>query len=274
MINQQDNFDIIIDIHAHLGRQELPWMSEENPVVFIKHARQAGITLSVISHLGAIYSHDFHIQEKYNKDMLGYAEQYPELLVWWVVDPQNKRSIASAKKIAAHSRVVGFKVHPRLHKYFFAKYADIILSLAREVNLPVLSHCGNLGSMPLEMVCACNKYPDVRFIIAHFGNCANYSGHIQAMKRCTSSNVFVDTSSAVSIQRGIIEMGVKTLGVNRFIFGSDHPCYHPSAQCRRIIDAELPLNQRRTILSENAIKNILKTEQIQKLELVDDESHS
>lgn len=79
----------------------------------------------------------------------------------------------------------------------------------------------------------------------------------------TSKSVFVDTSSSVSIQRGIIEMGAGVIGVEQFLFGCDHLCYHPSSQCVRIRDAELSVAARRLILRENAIGNILREENLQ-----------
>ncbi len=254
--------NIIIDIHSHLGPMENPWMKLYDPVTLIKLAKQAGIGISVVSSTEAIFSGEFKTQEQANSRLLKYSETYSEILVWWVVDPRDKRSIKSAEKISDHPNVVGFKIHPQRHKYHFKKYAHTIFALAAETNRPILSHCGHIGCMPAEMVNFCNKYPEVRFIIAHFGNCGNHLAHIKAMQKCTSKNVFVDTSSSVSIQRGIIEFGVKEIGANRFLFGSDNPCYHPSAQVNRIKCAELSTSVRSLILQKNAIKYILREENL------------
>jgi len=257
----------IIDIHAHIyshidTKLPYPWMGTSDPKVLIRSAKRAGITKSVVSHSYALHTDSFKTQEKVNMELLKYCERYPELLMWLVVDPRNSKSLAVARRFSGHERLVGFKIHPRLHKYYFAHFEQEIFGLARETNLPVLTHSGNSTSMPLAMVKCANNNPDVRLIIAHYGNCVSGTGHLDALKQCTSENVFVDTSSAHSIEYGIIEHGVRQVGAKRFLFGTDHAAYDPSAQCYRIMNADLSLKERTMILGQNAIKHILRKEQI------------
>ncbi|MFH0962769.1 MAG: amidohydrolase family protein [Planctomycetota bacterium] len=258
----EDGKRAAIDIHAHIGWHEIPWMRESDPAALLRQARRAGVTLCVASHSDAFRTDRHRSRERYNMELLRAAEKEKRLLVWWVVDPQDDRDLAAGRRIASHGRVVGFKVHPRLHGYPFAKRADEILGLAREAGVPVLTHAGNAGNMPIEIVRAAEPYEDVRIIIAHFGNCAGHLGHVRALRSCRSRNVFTDTSSAVSIQHGIIEMGVREVGVGRFLFGSDCRAYHLPAQYHRIACADLSALERRKILWENAARHILKPEQV------------
>lgn len=250
-----------IDIHAHMGAHEFPWMGQEDPGAFIRCMRKANVVLAVVSHSGAIHARSRGTREKYNRVLLRHAETHPQILVWWVTDPTDARSLALARQMAPHPRVVGFKVHPRCHGYPFARHGGAILDLAGQVGVPVLTHAGNRNDMPAHIVAAASSFPDVRLILAHFGNCAGHLGHLRALAACTSANVFTDTSSAVSIQKGLIEMGVRELGAGRFLFGSDYHAYHLSAQYYRIAHAELAATQRRAILFSNAARHILKPHQ-------------
>ncbi|MFH1614260.1 MAG: amidohydrolase family protein [Planctomycetota bacterium] len=252
----------VLDIHAHLGNHKIPRMSVNDDAKFIDTARRAGITASVVSHADALGSRDYSVQQKFNKKLLSIAEKNKQILVWWVTDPTQQASLDSVREIATHPLVVGCKVHPRLHNYPFSQYAGEICTLAEDTNLPVITHAGNKGNMPTQIVKALRPFSAVKFIIAHFGNCGNYKDHVNALKQA-GNNVLVDTSSAVSIECGLIEQGVKELGAQRFLFGSDHPCYHPSSQAYRIYHADLDENTKRRILWQNAAENILKPSQVE-----------
>ena len=252
----------VVDMHAHLGKHDIPWMTQEDAGVFVRDSRRAGITTSVVSAMGALQARSHRAQQRHNELMLRHAEGHAAILVWWVVDPRDGRSLAAGRKLAEHPAVVGLKVHPRLHKYTFSQLADEIFGLAREVRLPVMSHAGHRGCTPQELARAAERYPDARLIIAHFGNCAGGLGHVKALRGRGEGRTFTDTSSSASIQRGIIEMGVRELGAERFLFGTDHNCYHPSAQYYRIAHADLDESARERIFWRNAAAFILKKEQV------------
>ena len=259
----------VIDMHAHLGNHEIRRMSLNCIKQFIEESQRANITASVVSQIDALYSHQHKAQLKHNRQLLKIAEKHKEIFLWWVVDPRHKASIKAAKEIASHPLIVGYKIHPHLHGYSFSQLSDPIVGLACETDLPILSHAGNKGCMPGQIVNALKCHPDIRFIIAHFGNCDNYKGHLNALKDCTSDNVFTDTSSAVSIECGIIEEAVNNLGIGRFVFGSDHLCYHASSQFYRIFHGNF-FDERvqRRILWENAAKHLLKPSQVEQVEKI------
>ncbi|TWT32979.1 amidohydrolase family protein [Blastopirellula retiformator] len=53
---------------------------------------------------------------------------------------------------------------------------------------------------------------------------------------------------------GIVEMGVRLLGAERVIFGSDAPGRSFSSQLGKVLGAELPQEQKRQILYDNFAK--------------------
>src|SRR5262249_19001887 len=133
-----------------------------------------------------------------------------------------------------HPKIIGLKIGPTYHKYFFRDYAKVILELAEETGLAVLSHSGEERDMPSAIMQELERFKNVRFIVAHYGNCAGFHGHFQALAKCRSKNCFVDTSSAVSMYCDHIEMGVRKFGSARFMFGTDTPLYSAAAQLARI----------------------------------------
>ncbi len=74
---------------------------------------------------------------------------------------------------------------------------------------------------------------------------------VQASKR---GNVYVDTSSAQSIMAGLIEFGVRELGAERLLYGTDTPLYFAGMQRARIDQADIRDAEKRLILRENALR--------------------
>jgi predicted TIM-barrel fold metal-dependent hydrolase len=95
-------------------------------------------------------------------------------------------------------------------------------------------------------------------MLAHLGNGAGDDNRpdlqVRAIQSAKHGNLWVDTSSGRSILPGLIEWGLKELGVDRLLFGSDTPLYHVAMQRTRIECAEISATDRRRILRDNAIR--------------------
>jgi predicted TIM-barrel fold metal-dependent hydrolase len=248
----------VIDVHAHVGHcQTTRWLGTDDPEEVLDRAAAVGIDLSILSHLDALY-HPARYGRSANLKLLKFCERRRDARMWWVVDPRARRSVDLFRQHAQHPQVMGLKIGPTYHHYRFAQCARTILELAMQCDAAVLSHSGEPNDMPGDIVPWLNRYPQVRFIIAHFGNCRKYTGHRQALQRCTSPNCFVDTSSAVSMVCDHLETGVRQLGARRFLFGTDAPLYSTAAQLARILEADLPARDKRAILGENAERFLLR----------------
>lgn len=239
----------VVDVHAHVGiHNKYPWLGTDRLATVLDRAARAGVDISVISHLDGLY------RKPANLKLLKGIEKRRDALMWSVVDPRSDASLGEFREIASHPKVVGMKIGPTYHDYQFSKYARVLMELAAETDSAILTHSGEPNDLPAEIVKWANRYPTVRIVIAHFGNCQAYQGHLKAMRRCTSPNCVVDTSSSVSVVSDHIEIGVKELGVERFVFGSDSPLYSVAAQCVRLLEAELTPRQKRAILGNNACR--------------------
>lgn len=238
---------MVVDIHAHVGiHNKHRWLGTDRLATVLGRAARAGVGMSVISHLDGLY------RRPANLKLLKEIEKRKDALMWSVVDPRSEPSLKEFREIASHPKVVGMKIGPTYHRYQFSKHARVIMELAAEMDCAVLTHSGEPNDLPAEIVKWANRFPSVRVVIAHFGNCDSYQGHLKAMRRCTSPNCVVDTSSSVSMVSDHIEVGVRELGVERFLFGSDSPLYSVAAQCARILEADLTPREKRAILGGNA----------------------
>jgi predicted TIM-barrel fold metal-dependent hydrolase len=242
-----------VDVHAHVGlHNKMPWLGTNDLGTVLDRAARVGVNICILSHLSGLYG------KPANLKLLRQIEKREDAMMWWVVDPRSKDSLRKFKNIATHPKVVGMKIGPTYHKYRFAQQAQVLLELAGETNAAILTHSGEPNDMPSEIVKWANRYPAVRVVMAHFGNCQAFQGHLKAMRRCTSPNCVVDTSSAVSLVSDHIENGVQELGAARFLFGSDSPLYSVAAQCARILEADLSPKEKRAILGDNACRWLLR----------------
>ena len=242
----------VVGVHSHVGiDNKMPWLGTDDAKVVLDRAARAGIDTSVISHLDGLY------RKPANEKLLSQIEDLDDALMWWVVNPKLKASMQQYRHFANHPKVIGIKIGPTYHKYKFSEHAQMLFDLAGEMNGAILTHSGDANDMPSEIVRWANRNPSVRIVVAHFGNCQKFEGHLKAMRHCTSPNCMVDTSSAVSMVCEDLERGIEELGASRFIFGSDSPLYSVAAQCARILEADLTLKEKQAILGGNACRWLL-----------------
>lgn len=102
----------------------------------------------------------------------------------------------------------------------------------------------------LEIECLAEKYPKVRWVIAHAGGSyAMADMAISAMKKYT--NVYAEIT-LTPVPLGIIEYMVAHVGDNRILYGSDLPMRDPRQQLGWVVFSRLPLASKKKILGENA----------------------
>jgi len=248
----------VIDVHSHVGvSAEYPWFGTGDFARVLDRAAAVGVNISILSHVNPLWD-SARYWKSANLKLLRECDRRKDALMWWVVDPRSPRSIDLFKNHAAHPKVVGMKIGPTYHHYRFTHYARTVFELAAQTGKAIITHCGQANDMPAAMIPWANRYPHVRFIMSHFGNCLGYQGHLKAMIRCSSPACFVDTSSAVSMNCDFIERGVRRLGAQRFFFGTDTPFYSVAAQQARILEADLAPDEKKAILGDNARRYLLR----------------
>lgn len=246
-----------IDVHVHYGEYSI---TEREPVrsfcsgdldVVRQRARAAGIAVSIVSPLAALYSTETDGPIAANEHAS--ASTSEEILHWVVVDPMRPRTFDQAGEMLGRANCAGIKIHPEQHHYTIGQHGEEIFAFAAEHRAVVLTHSGEPNSLPSDFVCWADRYPEVSIILAHlgFGPDNDVTQEVQAIQAARHGNLYTDTSSAKSILPGLIEWAVAEVGVEHILFGTDSPLYFEAAQRARIDHADLTDDQKRLILRDN-----------------------
>ena len=248
-----------IDMHAHFGPFDrgpgglLDRLMSGGIEVIRRRAAAADIRLTVVSAIHALmpYGGD---PFRGNEDAVRASETHSDIRFWAVLDPRVRESYDQVGALLDHSDCVGIKIHPQQHMYEIRDYGDEVFAFAAEREALVMTHSGHAGSFPEDFTPFVNRYPKVKLILAHLGNSTdeNPIRQVHALKCAQHGNVYVDTSSKMSMNSGLIEWAVGEVGADRLLFGTDSPLYFSPCQKARIEYAEMEETAKRAILYENA----------------------
>ena len=248
-----------IDVHAHFGPFDrgpsglLDRMMSGDIEVVRRRAREADVGLTVVSAIHAMLPYGGDVRRG-NEDAVKAAEAHSEIRFWAVLDPRIKESYEQVLSLLDHPECEGIKIHPQQHCYEIRDLGDEVFAFAAEREALMLTHSGQPGSFPEDFVPFVNRYPEVTLILAHLGNSTdeNVIRQVHALKCAQHGNVFIDTSSKMSMNSGLIEWAVGEVGADRLLFGTDSPLYFTACQKARIEHAEIDEAAKRAILYENA----------------------
>lgn len=163
---------------------------------------------------------------------------------WVVVHPEIDETFRQVDRMIKSDKVLGIKIHSPCHGYPILEHCDKIFSFANERSLTVQMHPDQI----LEMPKVCDRYPNMKLIIAHLG----YEDYIDAVKNSKAGNIYVDTSGGASNLNNVLEYAVKTIGAEKILFGTD--TYSSAFQAGRIAFARITDEEKRLILRDNAIR--------------------
>lgn len=249
-----------IDVHAHYGRYDRgkadvvnDFMTGDASVV-VARARQANIDLTVVSPLQALLPRFGGDPVGGNIDAARVVAETEGLLQWVVIDPLKPETYAQADEMLRLPKCVGIKIHPEEHGYNIAEHGDALFSFAAKHHAVVLGHSSEQRSLASDYVVFANGFPEVKLIIAHLG-CGwdgDLTHQVRAIQKNKHGNLFTDTSSARSITPNLIEWGVREVGAERILFGTDTPLYFTAMQRTRIDHADLSDRDKLLILRGNA----------------------
>ncbi len=92
---------------------------------------------------------------------------------------------------------------------------------------------------------------------AHPGDKAQFLRHIERIKKY--KNYYLDLSGTGIFRYGLIGYGVKEVGSERLLFGTDYPICNPSMYINAVLFEKLNEQDYNNILSDNA-KHLLNLE--------------
>jgi predicted TIM-barrel fold metal-dependent hydrolase len=195
-------------IRAALDRFGMDWIALASPLIGGSHPSREQVRES-------------------NDRTLAFVREIPDRLLGWAyVNPQWEDQAADELQRGLDAGMIGMKLwtatrcsDPRVFP---------LVEICIERNVPMLVHAwmkstGNMEheSTPLHMAALAERYPEGRFIMAHFGG--DFEFGLKAIRHLP--NVASDYCGTPN-ERGAYEMGVRELGPDRVVFGTDGPsCY-------------------------------------------------
>ncbi|MBM4073323.1 MAG: amidohydrolase [Planctomycetes bacterium] len=251
-----------IDVHAHYGKYDRGKADVSNDFmtgdagVVVGRARQANIRLTVVSPLQALLPRFGGDPVGGNRDAARVVAETDGLLQWVVVDPLKPETYAQADEMLQLPKCVGIKIHPEEHGYFIAEHGEALFSFAAKHRAVVLAHSSEQRSLASDYVTFANAFPEMTLIIAHLG-CGwdgDLTHQVRAIQQNKHGNLVTDTSSARSITPKLIEWGVREVGAERILFGTDTPLYFTAMQRSRIDCADISDHDKQLILRDNAVR--------------------
>ena len=207
-----------------------------------------------------------------NEHIAGICNSDPDLFIGFASFDLKGDYVSELKYAINNLGLKGIKIHPQLQLIRpDDEKISKVFEIADENKLPVVIHTGITGigagvkgggGLPLELgkpIYIDNlaiKYPNVNFIIAHFG----WPWYEEALAVAYhKGNVFIDISgwSPKYIPQIVIKY-MDSLLQDKFLFGSDYPMLKPSRILNELKMLNLKNETLNKILYENA-KKIVKT---------------
>lgn len=102
---------------------------------------------------------------------------------------------------------------------------------------------------------AVSKFSNITFVAAHPGDKAQFLRHLERIKKY--DNYYLDLSGTGIFRYGLIAYGVKEVGSERLLFGTDYPICNPSMYVNAVLFEKLSDRDYDNIFCANA-KRILE----------------
>lgn len=214
-----------------------------------------------------------------NEHLASIVKQYPEKFIGFAHhDPFTENAADELQHAIKDLGLRGYKLlAPALDRSISDKDAYPVWEVCAELDIPVLIHFGILGSgggvawheniNPLTLHNVAKDFPDVNFVIPHFG-CGYIRETLQLAWAC--GNVYVDTCGSNQWVRwmdgdwtvkNLFRKYMETIGPERLIFGTDSS-YFPRGfairylkdQIRDARELNIPHDQLQMIFAGNAAR--------------------
>jgi predicted TIM-barrel fold metal-dependent hydrolase len=240
---------VIIDCHCHAGQGDLlthPANTEAPLGSYLKRALAARIDRTVVL---PAFSTDYHranaalarIVPRHRGRLIGFASVHPRR--------DRGRVYSMLRQAVLGWGFRGVKVHGH-----DALPSREVCDAARKLRVPILV---DVFGEPQAAEMFASQFPDVAFIIPHFGSFADDWRVIrQVIDLITRrANVYADTSGVR--QFDLIREAVERAGPEKILFGSDGPWLHPGVELHKLRLLKLARGPESLILGGN-IRRLLR----------------
>jgi uncharacterized protein len=251
---EPSDWPIVIDAHVHI----FSIGQYADPGSLINLANQAGIDILCCSSFASI---KYGMVEG-NEQVRAAMERYPARIFGYANVPSADLGAEAVDEIETRLADDGFRGLGEIITYTYGDQAEATsenwLELYRQAvrhRVPILAH---QKTAALEFIA--QAVPDAVILMAHMGNGdreGDWREAIRAARR--HSNLYLETCSS-TVDVGLIETAVETVGPERVVFGSDLPLLNPHVQLAKVTGARIDDDAKRMILGGNMARILGLTE--------------
>ena len=228
--------------------------SEGTTAVLLANGKKVGITKFVV-HSVATTAHQVRSINEFIKSEIDAHEEFIGFMT--LHQDLTEEEIEKEVEWGIKNGFKGVKLHPDFQKFYIDDCSAERFYKIIGDRLPILFHIGDDRydfSAPERLVKMAKKYPEVKFIAAHFGGYRCWD-KVEIYKGL--NNVYFDTCSSlpfISAERAkeIIDL----LGVDKFFFATDYPMWSAESELERFNKIPLTNEEKEKIFAGN-IKKLL-----------------
>ncbi len=263
----------IIDFHVH------PYLTEEENLCMYREdfsltAQEAVLDIknAGISHIcgSVLCKQKFephkgceHLREL-NREALKIRELYPDFYTpgFHIHPGYIKESLEEIEYMHARKVKLIGELVPYMHGWRESGYdygcgeLSELLDLAGKYGMIVSFHTMTEQQDEMERMIA--AHPDVIFVAAHPGQKGDYLKHLERLLKY--ENAYLDISGTGLFRYGMLAAGVKRVGAEKILFGTDYPITNPSMYVQAVLGEHISEEDREKIFYRNAGR-ILEIEQ-------------
>lgn len=235
-----------IDSHCHVGDFAPLFRGDHQPADLVAEHESAGVSAGMLS----ILSKDVTAS---NDAVRAACQQYPGRLYGAIyLNPADSGALAEVERCAQYPIFRGVKLHPSEDAWFpYMEQYFPVYERCEALGLPMLFHSGTYPhSNPLAIAAAARHFPQVPFVLGHFG-LADLSWECFAAAEL-SANVHVDTTANPIVR--VLGEWVDRFGAERMLWGSDFPFYNAEYERLKVDYITSSARDRELISSLNAAR--------------------
>ncbi|MEM1549738.1 MAG: amidohydrolase family protein [Candidatus Methanomethylicia archaeon] len=233
---------MFFDAHMHIGGIFGAFTTRMCGEYLDSFMDSVGLSYGFVTSMSSSLNHNLYVISEVSK--------FPNRLFGFYWVNPNRTTILDEVSKALENGFIGIKFRPETDGYsmFNISLLESILDYACREKLLVYIHCSGFGSShPRAIRHVCSLYPELKIIIGHMAQ-----GSIEAIKIAEEyDNVFLETS--VYRDKKFIEYAVNKLGSNRILFGSDYPYSNVQMEISKILNLNIPHEDKLKILFFNSL---------------------
>ncbi len=249
----------VIDAHLHVGRPGMFFVPETEPPDLLNLMDTVGISHAICMDHRTIW-------EGCGSGLDAHRELFERsrgrIHYLGVFHPQDASAcLASLDRAKDWPGFAGIKLHPSIHRVPADDPSyEPVWAFAAQHSLTILTHSWSVSpynpvqylSTPERFTKYVGTFPQARLVLGHAGG--RGTGRAQAIRMVNEhANVYLDFAGDVFCYR-LIENLVKSVPVDKILFGSDFPWLDPRANLLRVLLADIEPSIKMKILRDNAIR--------------------